>query len=183
MRFVRILPLLLCCCFAIPRPAAAAKGSLSGFEAMTSTIMTHGQSSFSGLGFRAIIHPPRMLDGINLMPSFEYWRNTANVQPYDINSAKKDACLAMNVRFDFKPKGWNPYLGAGYALHFLSSEVQAPQLGIPSASHSLTKGGFTGLGGVSFPITDRFSNFVDVQYHFLPDYEQFKINWGLGFSL
>lgn len=182
MRFIRILPLLLCLFLVIPRTAASA-GSLSGFEAMTSTIMTHGQSSFSGLGFRARVQPPMLIKAVSIMPSFEYWRNTASVQPYDIKSAKKDAALAVTARYDFKLKGWNPYAGAGYALHFLSSEVQAPQLGIPNASHSLTKGGFTGLGGVSFPITDRFSNFIELQYHFLPDYEQFKINWGLGFNL
>ena len=27
-------------------------------------------------------------------------------------------------------RGWNPYVGAGYGIHFLSSEINAPTLGL-----------------------------------------------------
>jgi len=45
------------------------------------------------------------------------------------------------------------------------------------------KGGLAVLGGTSFGISTRFSNFIELKYHHLPGFSQLKINWGLSYSM
>jgi hypothetical protein len=71
----------------------------------------------------------------------------------------------------------------GYAIHFISTRVNAPTLGLVDATNSLTKGGLVGLGGVSFGLSDRIDDFIELKYHDISDYRQLKINWGLSYRL
>jgi hypothetical protein len=153
---------------------------LSGVEAMSSTVMQPHQSSFSGLGLRARITPPRMMEGFSIVPSLEYWRNHSTIQAFDIQATRKDATLAALVRYDFQHAGWQPYLGGGLGLHFLSNEVDAPSLGLRNATDSTIKGGVVGLAGVTFGLAGKLGNLIEVEYHGLSDQSQFKINWGLS---
>jgi opacity protein-like surface antigen len=182
MRIIVRLALLALLLSALPALARAA-GLVTGVDGMTSTIMQQHQSSFSGLGVRARLHPARLAAGFELMPSIEYWRNSTTVDPFDIKTARKDATLGCDAIYHFQTKNFQPYLGAGFGIHFLSSEVNAPSLGLDHASDSVIKGGLAVLGGTSFAISTRFSNFVEVKYHHLPGFSQFKINWGLSYSM
>ena len=163
--------------------AALARADVfSGFDVMSATVMQQHQSSFSGLGMRARLKSSRLVDGIDFLPYIEYWRNSTTVEPFNITTTRKDATLGADVRVTIPRKGWKPYLGAGLGLHFLSSEVNAPTLGLHDASDSVIKGGLSGLGGVSFPISEHFDNFIEVKYHHLPGFSQLKINWGLAWG-
>jgi hypothetical protein len=42
--------------------------------------------------------------------------------------------MAFDARYTFQYKGVAPYLGAGFGVHFLTTQVEAPALGLP---HSL----------------------------------------------
>jgi hypothetical protein len=117
------------------------------------------------------------------MPSIEYWRNSSTVPPYNIRASRRDGTMAMDVRYMFHPAGWQPYIGAGFGVHFLSSQVNAPSLGLNDASDSVIKGGLSALAGVSFGMSKRLDNFIELKYHHIPDYRQLKINWGLAFRL
>src|SRR5262245_35515823 len=75
---------------------AQQKSPLTGFDVMSSTVMQEKQSSFSGLGLRARIHPEQLVSGIEVLPSIEYWRNSSTVSPYDISTTRKDATLAVD---------------------------------------------------------------------------------------
>lgn len=163
-------------------PAAAAT-RLAAVDAMTSTVMQEGQSSFSGLALRARITSPLFIRGIELMPAVEYWRNANSLEPFGIRTTRKDATLAADVRYLSRGTGMKPYVGAGYALHFLSSTVDAPTLGLNNESHALVKGGFSATGGLAFPLTQRFENFIELKYHHVPSYRQLKLNWGLSINL
>ncbi len=167
---------------AAPAKTAAAN-MLTGIDAMSATVLQEGQSSFSGLGLRVRLHPQRLISEIDLLPSIEYWRNSSTVDPYDIKTSRKDATLGMDARYTFHPAHWQPYLGAGFAVHFLSSRVNAPTLGLKNASNSVIKGGLAALAGVSFGMTPRLDNFIELKYHHIPGYRQLKINWGLAYSL
>jgi opacity protein-like surface antigen len=162
---------------------AQQKSLLTGVDVMSSTVLQEGQSSFSGLGLRARLHPDRLVAGIEILPSLEYWRNSSTVSPYDIRTTRKDATLAVDARYNFQVHGWNPYLGAGYGLHFLSSRVNAPSLGLNDASNSVILGGLSALAGTSFGLTPRIDNFIELKYHHIPDYRQLKLNWGLAVKL
>ena len=117
------------------------------------------------------------------MPSIEYWRNKSTLQTYDIETQRKDATFGVYGRYAFDVKGWKPYAGAGWAVHFLSNRVNAPTLGLNDASSSLAKGGFALLGGASFGLSDKIDNFLELKYHHIPDYKQLKINWGLTYQI
>ncbi len=162
---------------------AQQKSLLTGFDVMSSTVLQEGQSSFSGLGLRARIHPEQLVAGVEILPSVEYWRNSSTISPYDIRTTRKDATLAVDARYSFPFHGWNPYVGAGYGLHFLSNRVNAPSLGLPDASNSVILGGLAALAGTSFGLTPRIDNFIELKYHHIPDYRQLKINWGLAIKL
>ena len=68
-----------------------------------------------------------------------------------------------------------------YGLHFLTTAVEAPALGLPRAETSLTKGGVSVLGGVLFPVGAKLQNFLELKYHWVTDYRQFKLNFGIGY--
>ena len=160
---------------------ARASGLLTGVDGMTSTVMQEHQSSFSGLGVRARLHPARLVSGFEILPSVEYWRNSTTVQPFDISTARRDATLGADIRYSFRATNWHPYIGAGWGMHFLSSEASGP--GIGHRTDSVIKGGMAALGGLSFGLTPKLDNFIEAKYHHLPGYSQIKFNWGLSYSL
>jgi len=164
-------------------PALARAGALTAVEGMSSTVMQQHQSSFSGLGLRARLRSAQIADGFELLPSIEYWRNSTTVEPFGIKTARKDATLGVDAIYNFHTANWKPYVGLGFGLHFLSSEVDAPTLGLNDASDSVIKGGLAGLGGASFGLSDHLSNFLELKYHHLPGFSQLKLNWGLTYTL
>ena len=166
---------------ALPRPVTA--GPMVGFDVMMSTVMQENQSSFSGLGLRARIVSLRLIDGVQILPTVEYWRNRSSVPRYDIDAVRRDATLGVDVRYLFRHEGWSPYAGAGYSLHFLMSEVSAPAFGVDEDRDTLTKGGLSAMTGINFPITDRIENFIELKFHNVTDYRQLKFSWGLTFDL
>ncbi len=168
----------------LPALAAAQQTALvTGIDAMSATVLEEGQSSFSGLGLRVRLHPQDVVKDLEFMPSIEYWRNSSRVSPYNIRATRKDATLGMDARYMFHPPGWQPYIGAGFAIHFLSSRVDAPDFGLNDATDSVVKGGLSALVGTSFEMTKRVDNFIELKYHHIPDYRQLKINWGLAIKL
>jgi opacity protein-like surface antigen len=161
--------------------AVTPAGRLTGIEAMMSTVMQEDQSSFSGLAMRVRLQPPQLLPQIEFMPTIEYWRNSSHIATYDVTTERKDATLGIDMRYNFETGAMRPYLGAGWALHFLNNKVNAPGLGLPESSNSISKGGFAMLAGLSFPITAKFENFIDLKYHHVTDYRQLKLNWGFTY--
>jgi len=176
--FPAILALLV---ITIPATGLAAT-TLSRFEAMTSTVFQEQQTSFSGLGTRVIFQSDELVQGIAFVPGIEYWRNTTRVKAYEINANRRDATLNLDARYMFQFRNVAPYLGGGYGLHFLSTAVEAPALGLARAETSLIKGGVSVLGGVMFPIGSKLQNFIELKYHYVTDYSQFKLNFGLGYG-
>lgn len=164
-------------------PSAFAGTLISGIDGMTATVMQEEQSSFSGLALRARLSSDRLIKQVEILPTIEYWRNSSTVNPYDIRSTRKDATLGVDMRYNFANETWKPYLGAGFGIHFLSSQVSAPSLGIPNGSDGVVKGGLAALGGVSFGMTAKIDNFFELKYHHIPEYRQLKINWGLSYRL
>lgn len=163
--------------------APASASDLVGVDATTSTVMQEGQSSFSGLALRLRFHPATLIRNVEIMPTIEYWRNANSLSAFDIESTRKDATLGVDARYVFYRDGWEPYLGAGYAVHFLSSSVNAPTLGLVDATDSFSKGGLAALAGVSVPLTTRVHNFFEVKYHHVTENRQLKLNWGISYNL
>ena len=155
----------------------------SGVDVMSSTVMQQHQSSFSGVSGRVRLRSTRIVAGFDLLPYVEYWRIGTRIEPFGITSTRKDATLGADVRYSFQREGWRPYLGAGFGVHFLSTEVDAPTLGLDHANDSVIKGGLSALAGITFPLTKHFDNFMELKYHHLPGYSQLKINMGVAWGL
>ncbi|MGH7731840.1 MAG: hypothetical protein ACRENJ_11395 [Candidatus Eiseniibacteriota bacterium] len=181
MRWLARMSMVALSCAALAPAASAMK--LTAVDVMTSTVMQEGQSSFSGVALRARMTSPIFVQGIEFMPTLEYWRNANSLEAFGIHTTRKDATLAVDVRYAFRSTGTKPYAGAGYGIHFLSSSVDAPSLGLVDESHALIKGGFGILGGLSFPLTQKVENFLELKYHHVPSYRQLKFNWGLSINL
>ena len=175
------LPIILLLLLPVPA-GAASQAKFSGVDLMTSTVMQHNQSSFSGIGARMRLEPIPGVKEFELCPEFEFWRNSSTVQVYDIHSQRRDATLGFVARYRFPSKTWRPYFGGGFSVHFLSNEVDAPLLGVNNEDHSIMKGALSGLLGVSFPLEGAFETFLEAKYHHVTDYEQLKLNWGLSFN-
>ena len=153
-----------------------------GVDLMTSTVMQKHQSSFSGLAARARLSSTSIVEGFELSPFVEYWRTSTTVDPPDVTVSRKDATLGVGVNYRFHRSGWQPYVGGGLGVHFLSSKVNAPGLGIDDRSDSVTRGGLYGLVGAGVPLSDHVQNFIEVEYHHLPDVSQLKVNMGIGWK-
>ena len=166
-----------------PTPPVSSAGMLTAVDGMTSTILQEKQSSFSGIAIRARLQPASLIKEVELMPTVEYWRNSSTAQPYDIRSTRTDATLGCDARYVFDQPGWKPYVGAGFGIHFLSSSVEAPSLGITNGGTNVIKGGLAALVGASFGLAGRLDNFLELKYHHIPEYRQLKINWGLSYRL
>ncbi|MBI1799798.1 MAG: outer membrane beta-barrel protein [Candidatus Eisenbacteria bacterium] len=171
--------LVAVCLLAAPARAA----SKFGLDGLMSTVMQENQSSISGFAVRARLHPAMLIDNIVLMPTLEWWRSSSHVDPYGIESVRSDNTLSMDARYEFRRPGFIPYVGGGIGVHFLSSRVDAPSLGIYDATKSLTKGSFSLLGGVTIPLTTKVQNFLELKYHHVSDYRQLKLNWGIAVEL
>lgn len=172
---------------AAPAAAAAApakaRAGFAGIEAMTATVFQKDQSSFAGLAIRARLKSARLLENVDFLPTVEYWRNSSKVDAFDLRTVRRDATLGVDSRWMFPGEAWRFYAGAGYAVHFLSSEVDAPTLGLNNKKDSLTKGGVALLAGATFGAsTASLGSFVEVKWHLVGDFEQVKINLGLSWN-
>jgi hypothetical protein len=166
--------------------AALARAQVfSSVDVMTSTVMQQHQSSFSGLSARVGLRSTSIVEGFDLLPYVEYWRNGTRVEARGntITSARKDATLGADMRYTFQRDGWRPYVGVGLGVHFLSTEVDAPSLGVYHENDSAIRGGLSALAGITFPLTKRLDNFMELKYHHLPDDSQLKINMGISWKL
>lgn len=179
MRLVVRSLILLALAALLFTPAHAA---VVGVDGLFGTVIQENQSSFSSLGVRARIQSPRLIDNIDFLPFVEYWRNTSTLNNFGISSERSDGTLGFDARFSHDIKSLHPYIGAGWGLHYLNSEVEAPSLGLPHGQRSLVKGGLEALGGFHFPITEKMENLLEVKYQHVPGYSQWKIQMGLGYS-
>jgi hypothetical protein len=176
------LRLLLVTALIVVSAALARASGLSGVDGMTSTVMQRHQSSFSGLALRARLASAGIVDGFELLPSVEYWRNSTTVEDFGITTCRRDLTLGAHVRYMFHRTGWRPYVGGGLGMHVLSNEVTAPSLGLPRANDSVVRGGLSALGGVTFPLTSHVQNFMELEYHHLPGVGQLKLSMGISWD-
>jgi opacity protein-like surface antigen len=164
---------------ATPVPAHA---GVSGLDVMTATVFQEGQSSFSGLALRLRLKSGALVPNVEILPAVEYWRNDNRVSLYGIRTTRSDATLGCQVRWTFTRNGWQPYAGAGIAVHFLDEKVDAPELDVNNQHTSTVRGGYSLHGGVTFPLTRALSNFVELEHHGVSHFRQLKFNTGLGWN-
>jgi opacity protein-like surface antigen len=157
-------------------------GGVSGFDVMTSTVFQEGQSSFSGFGFRLRLKSSRLVPNVEFAPGVEFWRHKNEISSYNIKTSRGDATLSFIARWTFPREHWQPYVGAGAAVHFLDEKVDAPDFGLVDVHDSTVRGGYILDGGVNFTITKTISNFLELEYHGVTDYRQTKFHAGVSWN-
>lgn len=185
MRFAFVPSLALAVLVAGAAPAAAAPlapSGLTGIDAMTGTVFQQGQSSFSGIAVRLRCRSSALVPNVEILPTVEYWQNNSHIDDLDVKTMRRDATLGVDGRWVFDRKGGRPYVGAGFSVHFLDSEVRAPRLNVPRATSAVTKGAVDVLGGMDFDIGGRLGSFIEGKFLNVTQYRQFKLNTGLHFS-
>lgn len=171
--------------FALASTPARAADGITGLEAMTSTVFQKGQSSVSGVGIRMRIQSAQMLPNVEFRPSIQYWRNAISVDDFQLSAVRKDATLGGDALwlFPLESRAFEPYLGGGFGIHFLSSEVNSPQIANSPATNSVQKGALSLVGGLRFGKDQRFGNFVEVEYHMVPQAQQLKLHIGFSWNV
>lgn len=164
---------------AIPAPALSAP--ITGVEGIFHTVFQQDQSSFSGIGVRVHLKSAQLIENVTIAPSIQYWRNHSHVESFDISSTRSDARLGVDARYTFLQYAVQPWVGGGWGLHFLSSRVTAPSLGLIEAEDSVVRGGLAIGGGLSTPIVGALSNDFGLEYDFLGSQSQLKLNFGLRY--
>ena len=162
-------------------PAPALSAPLTGVEGMFHTIFQRDQSSFSGIGVRVHLKSAQLVDNVTIAPSIQYWRNHSEVEAFDLTSTRSDARLGVDARWTFSQYAVQPWIGCGWGLHFLSSRVTAPSLGLIEAEDSVVRGGLALGGGLSTPIMGQLTNDFGLEYDFLGTQSQLKLNFGIRY--
>ena len=163
-------------------PTPAPRGGIAGLEVMTATVFQEGQSSFSGLALRMRVRSASLLSNVEILPAIEYWQNNNRIGLFDLKTTRSDATLGGSARWVFTHEHWQPYAGAGLAVHFLDETVNAPSLGIHNQHDSTVRGSYSLMGGVTFTLTPHLANFLELEYHGVSHFRQTKFNTGLGWS-
>ncbi|MFI5370478.1 MAG: opacity family porin [Candidatus Eisenbacteria bacterium] len=161
-------------------PAIATAGSIRGIEATLNTVFQKDQTSFSGVGLRLHVAGPASIPDMSFVPTMQYWSNRNNISAFGISSQRSDAALGLETRYTFSTVSLQPYLGASYGIHFMTDEVTTPATG--SQSQTLTKGALGVLGGISVPLAGNLHNDFGLQYAFLGDRAQLKLDWGFRYA-
>lgn len=166
----------------VPGETPTLRSGIVGLDAMSATVFQQGQSSFSGLALRMRIRHAALVPNVEILPTLEYWQSTNKVNEFHIETRRRDATLAGDVRWVFRDVSAHPYIGAGYGLHFLNSEVRAPQQGLPHASHGLVKGGLDAMIGIQSGPEARFGSFFEAKFLNVTLYRQVKLSTGLSWN-
>ena len=104
------------------------------------------------------------------------------MDPPDVTVSRKDATLGAGLGYRFHRTGWQPYVSGGLGVHFAVEQGERAALGLDDQQDSFIRGGPYALLGVSFPLTGHVQNFIELEYHHLPDVSQLKINTGIGWG-
>ncbi|NOT35452.1 MAG: hypothetical protein HOP12_15005 [Candidatus Eisenbacteria bacterium] len=166
----------------LAQPVVSHSAPITGVEGVFHTIFQQDQSSFSGLGLRVHLKSASLIENVTITPSIQFWRNRNRVESFDITSTRSDARLGADARYTFLQYSVRPWVGAGWGLHFLSNEVNAPTLGLVNAEDSVIRGGMSIGAGLSTPIAGKLANDFGLEYDFLGRGSQTKLNMGLHYS-
>jgi opacity protein-like surface antigen len=161
-------------------PSLRAQDRVERLEFVNATIKARGQSSVPGLAVR--LHLVGGAFGKNgaLVPAIEYWSTSAHYPEFGIAKvSQRDWTLGADARYHFDiHKSWRPYAGGGLGLHILRSAIDP--VGAPERADDSLKLGMNVLTGVDLPSVSNIQSSVEVTYHFVAGFRQFKVNWGFA---
>ena len=174
--------LILAASLATTLLALPANAKFKGADIQLQTVKRPDQTAISGLALRGRFDTVDLPVGLMLMPTIERWRDKSTLDFVGLEATQRDLAVSLDAAYQWNWGGWSPYAGLGLASHFIKSEARAPQLGIATAEHSLTKIGPDFLLGVDMPGAGGLRSYMEIKYQAISPYQQFKLNWGLTYG-
>jgi hypothetical protein len=174
-----LTPILLGALLLLALAAPAHALRFQGVDGMMQTVKSEGQSGVSGMALRTRIDSDDLPAGIGLMPSIEFWRDSDRLEDFDVHAEQSDLTLGLDGRYDFGGDTIQPYLGAGFGVHFLDQEFSAPRAGLDQKEDN-TRFGPDFFLGIQLAPAGWLQSFVEAKYFVVSDWNQFKLNWGFG---
>lgn len=170
----------------LPAPAAAQKIGVSRLEFVNQSVKVKSQSAVAGFGFRIHMAGGDLNKGFVIMPAFQYWRDLDRIDALGVQEImQRDWTVELEARYRIgSDESWTPYVGGGFGMHMIRSVVDVVPPGAPAVhqENSSTKFAPSLAAGIDFPAAGPIRNAIELQYDFVPDLEQFKINFGIGWA-
>jgi opacity protein-like surface antigen len=176
---MRVLTSLLLGVLLLALPATAHALRFTGVDGMMQSVKVEGQSGVSGMALRTRIESDDLPVGISLLPAIEYWRDSDRIEDFDIRAVQSDLTFGVDGRYDFGGDAVRPYLGAGFGVHIINQDFEAPRQDI-DWSEDHTRFGPQFFLGVQLAPAGWLQSFVEAKYAVVSDFNQFKLNWGFG---
>ncbi|MGH7723870.1 MAG: hypothetical protein ACREOU_00405 [Candidatus Eiseniibacteriota bacterium] len=165
-------------------PVLAQSVRVSRLEIVSQAVKVKDQSAVSGYGFHIHLAGGDLNSGFEIVPAFEYWRDLDRIEDLGIREImQRDFTVSVDARYRIgSEEGYTPYVGAGFGMHLIQSKVNVtPQGSAPiTGEDSSTKFAPSLLLGIDMPSAGPIRSSIDLHYHFVPDLEQLKLNFGIG---
>jgi hypothetical protein len=118
------------------------------------------------------------LPGFSVLPTVEYWGKGDQARGTKISA--HDLTAGAEARYRFGHRITRPYVGAGLAMHFISTEVKVND--VVESNEQRQRLGAVVLGGIEFERSSSFSFFAEADYHFVKDLGTWKAVGGIAFT-
>jgi opacity protein-like surface antigen len=124
---------------------------------------------------------------IGLEARLDWWSHSEEEPAAFTEFNVQDIILGARAKYYFEVDGanWQPFAGAGLAMHFLSAEMTTSVPGFPSISDdaSDTKLGLDIGGGIKMPVNPRADFLAESWYSIVSDVSQFALRVGMTYHL
>jgi opacity protein-like surface antigen len=147
--------------------------------------VSNSGESLSGFGFNARANLGDITSNLRLVPEIYYW-STSKDFGEGVEWKFSDFALNANVQYRFEMEGsFEPYVGGGLGLNFVSSTVSAsiPFFGTSSFSATTTEFGLNLLGGANFNMAGKIVPWGEVRYVIVSNMNHFMITAGILYYL
>lgn len=162
---------------------ARAQIAVSRIELVNESIKLEGQSAIAGLALRCHVVAADLDSNISFVPSIGYWRDSDRFPEFGIQHvSQRDWTFGVDARYRFSPwKSIRPFLGGGLGIHAIGTKFR--RTGELEVSSDVTRPGLNVLAGIELPAAARLQSSVEIAYHAVSHFGQFKLNWIIGFRL
>ncbi len=164
-------------------PAVHAQIAVSRIELVNESVKLEGQSSIAGFALRCHVVAADLDSNVSVVPSIGYWRDSDRFPEFGIQHvSQRDWTFGVDARYRFSPwKSFRPFLGGGLGIHAIETKFR--RTGEVEISSSKTRPGLNVLAGLELPSAARIQSSVEIAYHAVSHFGQFKLNWVVGFRL
>lgn len=175
--------LLTCFAFLVLVPAARAQIEVPRLDFVNESVKLEGQSAIAGLALRCHLVAAELDSNVSFVPSIGYWRDSDRFPEFGIQHvSQRDWTFGVDARYRFTlSQPFHPYFGGGLGIHAIETKFR--RFGEPEVTNSATRLGLSVLVGLDLPAAGRLQSSVELAYHAVSHFGQFKLNWVLGIRL